>query len=64
MATSDAHPRRPPWAEYAIVTTSHGHVSIDLRHTPINVAAVIRSAEMSGMPYSKWWSQEWKATAL
>ena len=52
--TSDTHPRRPPWAEYAIVTTSHGHVSIDLRRTPINVAVVIRSAEMSGMPYSKW----------
>jgi len=57
---SDGAFRRPPWAEYAIVEVKAGSVSIELRRTPIDVAAVLQSAFQSGMPHPAWWTQHWK----
>ncbi|MFN8188454.1 MAG: metallophosphoesterase family protein [Gaiellales bacterium] len=42
--------RFDPWAAYAIVTTGAGKLRIELRRTPFDVGAVIRSISESGNP--------------
>ena len=51
---------RPPWAEYAVIPTQDGRVSVDLRRTPIDLAALRHSVMNSGMPDPKWWLQDWE----
>ncbi len=61
--------RRPPWAEYAIVSwrgpASRGPASrdqrlgIELRRTPFDVDAVLAAAYDSGMPHVDWWVGAW-----
>ena len=55
--------RRPPWAEYALVTQIDGALAIDLRRSPIDVDAVARAARNSGMPHANWWIDAWRAAA-
>jgi hypothetical protein len=51
--------RRPHWAEYAVVNTMRGRVSIELRRTPIPINALIDSVAKSGMPYPEHWIEDW-----
>ncbi len=44
-----------PWAEYAIITTQSGVLSIDLRHVAIDVAEIIRVTRESEMPGVESW---------
>ena len=48
------------WAEYGIVGMEAGHLSIELRRTPLDVAAMRARATASGMPYPAWWSSRWE----
>jgi predicted phosphodiesterase len=51
--------RRPPWAEYAVVSVRQGQLSIDLRRTPIPIDALFESVAASGMPYPQRWIHDW-----
>ncbi len=52
--------RRPPWAEYALIEAGPDGLRIDLRRVPLDVAAVIRAAQASGMPHAESWSEPWQ----
>jgi predicted phosphodiesterase len=52
---------RPAWAEYAVIDHTPGHLSIDLRHTPIDLRALAEAAATSGMPHPAWWMKDWRA---
>jgi predicted phosphodiesterase len=48
-----------PWAEYCIVTTDQGSLSVDLRRTPVDVRLFTRAMLASGMPHADWWADHW-----
>ncbi|MBV7328205.1 metallophosphoesterase family protein [Chloroflexi bacterium TSY] len=58
---SDGRERRPPSAEYAILTVDNGQISIDLRSTPIDRQAFLQAFMDSGMPFAERWAAEWEA---
>jgi len=47
------------WAEYGVLSLEAGRLSIDLRRTPLNMAAVLEAGRRSGMPYPEWWISKW-----
>ncbi|QBD79430.1 metallophosphoesterase [Ktedonosporobacter rubrisoli] len=47
------------WAEYAILTLDNGHVSVDLRRTPLDVSAILHAGYASGMPNLASWVRYW-----
>lgn len=47
------------WAEYAILTLHNGHVSVDLRRTPLDIPALLRIGSTSGMPDLDSWVRTW-----
>lgn len=49
------------WAEYGILSIESGRLCIDLRRTPLDMAAVLKAAERSGMPHAEWWVEKWQA---
>lgn len=51
--------RISPWAEYGILGSDDGHLSIDLRRTPFDVDAFLRLSLESGMPHAEWWANCW-----
>ena len=51
--------RNPPWGEYALLTVADGHLGVDLRRVPFDVAALLRAARENGMPHAEWWCAEW-----
>ncbi len=53
--------RRPPWAEYALLTWHKGRLGIDLRRVSFDVDQLIRAARGSGMPHADWWMGSWRA---
>jgi predicted phosphodiesterase len=57
---ADGPMERPRWAEYALVSLKPGHLSVDLRRTPISFAALRESVIQSGMPYPEGWLDEWR----
>ena len=48
------------WAEYGVLSVQHGRLSIDLRHTPLDMAALLQEARHSHMPHLDWWTQKWE----
>ena len=54
----------PPWAEFGILEVSETaqgpSLHVELHRTPIDVAAVIRAAETSGMPHAAWYIDHWQ----
>lgn len=52
--------RQVRWAEYGLVSSQHGQVSIELRRMPIDVAALLQTARRSGMPHFDWWARLWE----
>jgi predicted phosphodiesterase len=48
-----------PWAEYCVVTTERGRLSVELRRTPVDVELVVRTMLASGMPHADWWADHW-----
>lgn len=47
------------WAEYGVLSLTNGRLSIDLRRTPLDVAALLQAGRASGMPHMDWWAQRW-----
>jgi putative phosphoesterase len=56
---SGGRTRNPPWAEYAILEVDDGNVRLQLRRTPVDVGAICRAAQQSGMPFFDWWLADW-----
>jgi hypothetical protein len=51
--------RNPPWAEYALVTSNNGALSVELRRVPVDIQTLVKGAEWSGMPHVEWWIKKW-----
>ena len=47
------------WAEYAIITLHNGHVSFDLRRTPLDIPTLLQAGHASGMPDIDSWVRTW-----
>jgi putative phosphoesterase len=47
------------WAEFAIVDAGERGIGIELRRIPLDVAAMVRTAERCGMPHLNWWRSRW-----
>jgi putative phosphoesterase len=60
MNAEDAQVRNPPWAEYAIISSTNHGLEVDFRRTPIDLDALIHAAVTSGMPDPQWWTKDWK----
>jgi predicted phosphodiesterase len=54
-----ARDRRPPWSEYAILTSDKDKLGIEFRRLPLDVQAVIAQARKSGMPQVEEWLAPW-----
>jgi putative phosphoesterase len=52
-----------PWAEYAILSSEEGRVSVELRRTPYDVDALLGLALETGMPHAGWWTSCWVRAA-
>lgn len=52
---------RPPWSEYAILTSDKEKLGIELRRVPLDVDAVIARARKSGLPFAEQWASVWRA---
>lgn len=52
---------RPPWSEYAILTSESEKLGIELRRTPIDVDAMIARALESELPFAEQWASVWRA---
>lgn len=48
------------WAEYGILSVVSGRLSIELRRTPLDMAAVLSAGRRSGIPHVEWWLQTWE----
>jgi putative phosphoesterase len=60
FADRRTHPMRiSPWTEYAIVEIEDGKLSVDLRRTSFDVAALLDLIRESGMPHAEWWASLW-----
>jgi putative phosphoesterase len=51
--------RISPWAEYGILGSDDGRLSIDLRRTSFDVDAFLELSLESGMPHAEWWANCW-----
>lgn len=51
---------RPPWSEYAILTSDNDNLALDFRRVPLNVDAVIAQALKGGMPHAEEWVASWR----
>ena len=49
----------PPWAEYAIISSNNGRLSIDLRRVLVDVEALREAVRASDMPHARWWIKDW-----
>src|SRR6478609_8160955 len=52
---------RVDWAEFAIIDTGNGDLSIELHRTPIDLAELFEIARAANMPAFDWWTTLWKA---
>ena len=52
---SSKHVPVAPWAEYCVIESADGRLSVDLRRTAIDVELLTERTHSSGMPYADWW---------
>jgi putative phosphoesterase len=48
-----------PWAEYAVLESRDGEVSVDLRRVDYDVRPLLEATLASGVPHAKWWVECW-----
>jgi putative phosphoesterase len=48
------------WAEYGVLSSASGRMSIELRRIPLDMTAVLQAGTYSGMPHIAWWMQKWE----
>jgi putative phosphoesterase len=51
--------RISPWAEYAIIDSDDGLLSVELRRTAFDVDSLLELIRTSGMPHADWWAGLW-----
>ena len=51
---------RPPWAEYGFITHQNGRLAVNLKRTPLDVAAVCQAAATSDFPSKEGWIAAWR----
>jgi predicted phosphodiesterase len=51
--------RFDPWAAWAVVGVDEGRLSLDLRRTPFDAAAVAAAHRSSGMPHGEEYAHSW-----
>ena len=51
--------RNPPWAEYGVIDTSAGSVSVEFRRVTVDVHAIAEAIFGSGMPHADVLAQDW-----
>lgn len=54
----DGTQKKPPWAEYALLTVNGNRFSVELRQVAVDETAVQQAALNSGMPHAEWWIQQ------
>lgn len=47
------------WAEFAILEVSRRGIGVELYRVPLDVDAMLRTAQRSGMPSFEWWRSRW-----
>ncbi len=52
--------RNPPWAEYAVLTTGGGRLSVELRRVPVDAGAIRGALLDSGIPHAARWAADWR----
>jgi putative phosphoesterase len=52
--------RRPPCAEYALLESAGGPLSVEFRRAPYDVAPNIQAVLRSGMPHADVWARLWQ----
>ena len=55
----NTQPELLPWAEYAILESSDGITSVDLRRIPFDIKAFCRIAAASTLPLRDWWLEQY-----
>lgn len=60
IAPDTGEARNPPWAEYTVLDTGGGSLSVELRRAPVDARAVTAAALASGMPHAEWWAAGWR----
>jgi predicted phosphodiesterase len=48
-----------PWAEYAVLESQNGELSVDLRRVEYDVGDLLRTTLASGVPHARWWVDCW-----
>lgn len=54
--------QNPPWAEYAIIDTLNGELTVELHRVSFDVQTFIQITLASGMPHAEWSAQQWSLT--
>ncbi len=52
---------RPPWSEYAVLTSEKDKLGIEFRRVSLDVGAMIAQALKSGLPFAEQWASVWRA---
>ncbi len=52
-------PRIYPWAEYGLVSSSGGKLTVDLRRVPYDFERYADAVRSSSMPVREWWLDQW-----
>lgn len=52
---------RPPWSEYAILTSEKKKIGVELRRVPLDVSAMVAQALTSKLPFAEQWASVWRA---
>jgi putative phosphoesterase len=47
------------WAEYGIVSSENGRLTVELRRTTYDVERFLQLSLASGMPHARWWAATW-----
>lgn len=55
----DSATRNAPWAEYAIIDTHDGALTVELHRAPFDIHAYLQAMLASGMPHAEWAAADW-----
>jgi putative phosphoesterase len=53
---------RPPWSEYAVLSSEKAKLGVELLRVPLDVEAVVARALASGLPFADKWAALWRAS--
>lgn len=59
MPFTERGPRVMPWAEYSIITSESGTISVELRRIPVDMKAIKQAGIDARMPETSDWLRNW-----